>query len=520
MLLPLLALIMAAFKSFDEELITHLVQTVLWETVQTSALLAIGTLIGTVLLGVGCAWCVERYEFRGRRLLAWLLVLPLAMPTYVIAFAYTDLLQFSGPLQRWLRHSIGFNGYLPDIRSLWGAIVLFSVVLYPYVYLFTRAALGELSSSAIEAARSLGLSSRAVFLRVVIPLVFPALTASAMLVLMETLADVGATYYFGLSTFSANIYRTWYAQNSRGTALILALILLLVVAVIFWIERRARGRAQQITSRTHKPWVKTPLYGSMGAAIAGLLLLPILLGFVFPVATLLWQLLREPELAVDLTRFWQWLSNTFTLGVCGATLTVLLALSFAYGIRFSHSTFRSLLNRMRSVLRFGYAVPGAVIALTILWPMVWLNQMSTQITGFTISLFTGSILALIYAYSLRFFAVADGGVVSGVERITPNLDAAARTLGANSVQVFWRVHRPLMMRSVGVAWILVLIDVMKELPATLLLRPFNFDTLAVITSQLAQDERLAQAALPALAIVVIGLFPVLIVSKLLNKSFH
>ncbi|MBX7228295.1 MAG: iron ABC transporter permease [Burkholderiaceae bacterium] len=520
MLVPLLALIIAAFKSFDEELITHLVQTVLWETVQTSALLAIGTLVGTVVLGVGCAWCVERYEFTGRRLLAWLLVLPLAMPTYVIAFAYTDLLQFSGPLQRWLRHSIGFNGYLPDIRSLGGAIVLFSVVLYPYVYLFTRAALGELSSSAIEAARSLGLSSRAVFLRVVIPLVFPALAASAMLVLMETLADVGATYYFGLSTFSANIYRTWYAQNSRETALLLALILLLLVAVIFWIERRARGKAQQITSRTHRPWVKTPLSGPTGAAIVGLLLLPILLGFVLPVVALLWQLIREPELAVDLPRFWQWLSNTFTLGVGGATFTVFLALGFAYGVRFSHSTSQKLLNRMRSMLRFGYAVPGAVIALTILWPMVWLNQMITQITGSTIFLLTGSILALIYAYSLRFFAVADGGVASGIERITPNLDAAARTLGANSLQVFWRVHRPLMMRSVGVAWILVLIDVMKELPATLLLRPFNFDTLAVITSQLAQDERLAQAALPALAIVVIGLIPVLIVSKLLNKPFH
>lgn len=518
MLLPLMALIIAAVVDFDAEVIIHLTRTVLLETVQASAVLAMGTVIGTVVLGVGCAWCIERHDFIGRRLLAWLLVLPLAMPTYVIAFAYTDFLQFSGPLQRWLRDALGFSGHLPDIRSMWGAILLFSFVLYPYVYLMARTALGELSSSSIEAARSLGLTTRAVFWRVVVPLIFPALTASAMLVLMETLADVGATYYFGLPTFSAGIYRAWYAQDSRGAALTLALLLLLLVSVIFWIERRARGRAQQITSHTHRPWARVPLYGARGVLIGGLLLIPIFLGFVLPVTTLLWQLLREPELTLDLARFGQWLRNTFTVGFFGATLTVFLALAFAYVLRFTRSGSQRLLTTARSLLRFGYAVPGAVIALAILWPVAWLDHLLAQLIGFAIPLLTGTIAALIYAYTLRFFAVADGAVASGIQRITPNLDAAARTLGASSLQVFWRVHRPLMVRSIGVAWILVLIDVMKELPATLLLRPFNFDTLAVITSQLTQDERLAEAAFPALAIVAIGLIPVLLVSRLLNNS--
>jgi iron(III) transport system permease protein len=238
LLVPLLALVATAFVTFDTAALLHLARTVLAETVVVSGILAAGTLAGTLLLGVSCAWCIERYDFPGRQALSWMLVLPLAMPSYVIAYAYTDLLQYSGPIQLWMRTALGFSGRLPDVRSLTGAVILFSFVFYPYVYLMTRTALAELSISAVESARLLGQSRWGVFWRVVRPLIMPSIVAGAMLVLMETLADVGATYYFGLTTFSAGIYKTWFAMGSRSAALMLAVVLLAAVAAVYLIERR------------------------------------------------------------------------------------------------------------------------------------------------------------------------------------------------------------------------------------------------------------------------------------------
>ena len=258
LLVPLLALVATAFVTFDAAALAHLARTVLAETMAVSGLLAAGTLVGTLLIGISCAWCIERYHFPGRQALSWMLVLPLAMPSYVIAYAYTDLLQYSGPIQLWLRTAFGWRGRLPDVRSLTGAIVLFSFVFYPYVYLMTRTALAEMSSSAVESARLLGQSRWGVFWRVVRPLIMPSIVAGAMLVLMETLADVGATYYFGLTTFSAGIYKTWFAMGSRSAALLLAVVLLAAVAAIYLVERRARGRAKQVTTPPHRPWGPGP----------------------------------------------------------------------------------------------------------------------------------------------------------------------------------------------------------------------------------------------------------------------
>ena len=518
LLVPLLALVATAIDTFDVAALAHLAHTVLAETVAVTTVLAAGTLAGTVLLGVGCAWCIERYDFPWRGALAWMLVLPLAMPTYVIAYAYTDLLQYSGPLQRWMRLSLGYTGRLPDIRSLGGAVVLFSFVLYPYVYLLARTALAELSSSAIESARLLGQSRWGVFARVVRPLIMPSIVAGAMLVLMETLADVGATYYFGLTTFSAGIYKTWFAMGSRSAALMLAVVLLAAVAAIYLVERRARGRAMQVTSRTHRPWAPERLPAGRGSLVAAGLFIPVLVGFVIPVVALLWLLAREPELTPTLDRFWMWARNSFVAGVLGATLTLMLAIAFAYAVRFSESTQARLVGATAICLKFGYAVPGAVIALAILWPMAVVDRAVTDALDLAAPLLTNTIVGLVYAYMLRFFAVAYGGVEASMQRITPNLDAAARTLGASRLRVFWRVHAPLLRRAALVAWMLVLIDVMKELPATLMLRPFNFDTLAVIAQQLSQDERLAEAALPSLAIVAVGIIPVILISRLLQRK--
>ncbi len=518
LLVPLLALVATAIHTIDAPALAHLARTVLAETVMVSTILAAGTLFGTVVLGVSCAWCIERYDFPMRNALAWMLVLPLAMPTYVIAYAYTDLLQFSGPVQRWMRLSLGFHGRLPDVRSLTGAVVLFSFVFYPYIYLMTRTALAELSSSAVESARLLGQSRWGVFFRVVRPLIMPSIVAGAMLVLMETLADVGATHYFGLLTFSAGIYKTWFAMGSRSAALMLAVVLLAAVVAIYLVERRARGRAMQVTSRTHRPWAPERLGRGRGLAIAAALSAPVLVGFVVPVVALIWLLAREPEMTPTLDRFWMWAGNSFMAGTLGATLTLMLAIAFAYAVRFSESRQARLVGATAAGLKFGYAVPGAVIALAILWPMAAVDRMITNALDLAAPLLTHTIIGLVYAYMLRFFAVAYGGLEASMQRITPNLDFAARTLGASRLQVFWRVHMPLLRRAAMVAWMLVLIDVMKELPATLMLRPVNLDTWAVIAQQLSQDERLAEAALPSLAIVAVGIVPVILISRLMQRN--
>lgn len=520
LLAPLGALVVTAVTGFDAAAMTHLARTVLVESVAVSALLTGGTLIGTVAIGVGAAWFVERYRFPGHASLAWMLVLPLAMPTYVIAYAYTDLLQFSGPVQRWLREGAGMgwhmSGRLPDIRSLPGAILLFSFVLYPYVYLMARTALADISRSSIDTARLLGCSGIRLFTRVVLPLIAPAVTAGAMLVLMETLADVGATQYFGIQSFSAGIYRAWFALGNRSAALMLAVALLAAIAVIFAIDHLARGRAKRVTSRTHRPWPPARLSGVKAIVMATFMFVPVFIGFVLPSAALLWMLAGEPELTTNLQRFWQWTRNSFVAGVIGASVVLLLSIGFVYTERFAGARGHRMLALTATGLRFGYAVPGAVIALAILWPVANVDRAVADALGLSSNLLTNSLIALIYAYTLRFFAVAFGGIEAAMERITPSLDAAARSLGSGRFAVFRRVHLPLLARPAMVAWMLVLIDVMKELPATLMLRPFNYDTLAVIAQQLAQDERLAEAALPALAIVAVGVIPVILVSRLMR----
>ncbi|MGL4576931.1 MAG: ABC transporter permease, partial [Burkholderiaceae bacterium] len=454
-----------------------------------------------------------RYDFAGRALWGWLLVLPLAMPTYVVAYAYTDLLQFSGPVQRAMRESFGFTGRLPDVRSLPGAILLFSFVLYPYVYVMARTAFAEISASAVESARLLGQTRWQIFRRAVLPIAWPSVAAGAMLVLMETLADVGATHYFGLQTFSAGIYKTWTALGDKGAAVLLAVVLLLVVVGVFALERRLRGRARRVGSRTHRPWGREALSTRAAVGVTALLATPVLIGFALPVGALLWMLAREPEWVTNMARFWQWTANTFMAGALGATLTVALALAFAYALRFASGATRIAQQGMSTALQFGYAVPGAVIALAILWPVAAADRWVSALLNLDATFLTGSITVLVLAYMLRFFAVAFSGLQAGMERITPHLDDAARTLGATTSQVFARVHWPLLSRALLAAWLLVMIDVMKELPATLMLRPFNFDTLAVIAQQLAQDERLAEAALPSLAIVAVGMIPVILIAK-------
>jgi iron(III) transport system permease protein len=494
----------------------HQWQTVLPEYALNSTLLAAGVGVGVALLGGGAAAAVSLFEFPLRRAFEWALLLPMAMPAYVLAYAYTDFLQYAGPLQTGLRAATGLTGALwPDVRSLPGAAVLFVLCLYPYVYLLTRAALGERAVPMMEAARLLGAGTWRRIREIALPLARPAIAAGVALALMETLADYGVGSYFGLSTVTTGIYKAWLVMNDRIAAAQLASVLLAGVALLLWLERRAQARLRFSATRggaAHSAEARPFVLRGGGAAIAFVLCaLPVAFGFVLPVAVLL-QLAAQDALATQSgahwARFAQWGWTSFRLAATAAVLALALALALAFGRRLHTG---ALLRAASNVAALGYAVPGAVIAVGILLPLAWLQSLAPD-SGLA-ALLTGSVLGLLYAYLVRFSAVALQSVEAGYARVPASIDETARMLGASRRRVFFELHAPLLRRSAIAAALLVFVDVMKELPATLLLRPFDSDTLAVVAYQLARDERLGEAALPSLAIVVVGLVPVLLLSR-------
>jgi iron(III) transport system permease protein len=510
-----------AFDTVALDVLLQQAQTVLPGYVGQSLLLAVA------LLGGATAAAVTLFDFPGRRHFEWALLLPLAMPAYVLAYAYTDFLQYSGPLQTALRRATGAEGALwPDVRSLGGAVVLFVLCLYPYVYLLTRTALAERGVQMMEAARLLGAGLRRRVLEVALPLARPAIAAGVALALMETLADYGVGAYFGLSTFSTGIYKAWLVMYDRVAAAQLASLLLALVALLLWVERRAQRRLRFAAGRggaAHGADARpVRLRGRAAAAAVALCALPVLLGFVLPVGTLaalLWQEAAYSEQGLPWARFAQWSFTSFKLSALAAALAAVLALGLGFALR-QRAGRRSMgrapepLGVGARVVSLGYAVPGAVISVGILLPVGWL-QARWPATG-AAALFTGTLLGLVYAYLVRFSAVALQSVEAGYARVPASVDDSARMLGAGRARLFFELHAPLLKRSVLAAGLLVFVDVMKELPATLVLRPFNSDTLAVVAYNLARDERLAEAALPSLAIVAVGLLPVLLLSRALR----
>ena len=509
-----------AFDSAAAEVLLHQWRTVLPDYVGQSLLLVLGVGIGTAMMGVGAAAAVTLFDFPGRRIFSWALLLPLAMPGYVLAYAYTDALQFSGPLQSGLREALGLRGALwPDVRSLWGAIVLFVLCLYPYVYLLTQAALGERAVQLMEAARLLGADLERRLLQVAFPLARPAVMAGVALALMETLADYGVGAYFGLNTFTTGIYKAWLSFGDRHAAAQLATVLLLVVGVLVWMERRAQSRLRFSTSRGpgSSPEARpVQLQGAAAWAALAACLLPVLLGFLLPVALLLRLVTLEAlhgEFGLPWERFGQWAWASLRLSGLAALAAAGMALLLAFASRLRP---HPLLGAGVRVVSLGYAVPGAVIAIGLLLPSGWAQQRwpDSQIG----TLLTSTSLGLVYAYLVRFSAVALQSVEAGYARLPGSLDETARMLGAGNARILGRIHLPLLHRTVLAAALLVFVDVMKELPATLALRPFNSDTLAIIASQLARDERLAEAALPSLALVVVGLAPVILLSRAMRRG--
>ncbi len=518
--------ILLSWLAFDADaaaVLRHQWDTVLLDYVLQSLGLVVGVGVGTAMMGVGAAVAVVLFDFPGRRSMEWALLLPLAMPAYVLAYAYTDALQYSGPLQMGLRQTMGWNGALwPDVRSLWGAVVLFVLCLYPYVYLLTKAALGERAVQLMEAARLLGADLERRLLDVALPLARPAVVAGVALALMETLADYGVGAYFGLSTFTTGIYRAWLSMNEPRAAAQLASLLLVVIAVLLAMERRAQARLRFGSSRSGNPQAgdarPVRLQGASAAMAWLLCAVPVAAGFLLPAAWLgamLWRDLALNEAGLPWERFLAWAWSSFRLAGLTATLALALALSLGFALRRRTQLLDRALNVAARVLALGYAVPGAVVAVGILLPLGALQARWPEL-GLG-ALLTGSVAGVVLAYLVRFSAVALQTLEAGYARVPASVDETARMLGASAARTFWRLHLPLLRRSALAASLLVFVDTMKELPATLVLRPFGSDTLAVVAYNLARDERLAEAALPSLTIVAVGLLPVMLLARAMRQ---
>lgn len=519
--------IFASWLSPNLAIWQHLTSTVLSTYLLNSLLLAGGTGLLSLLLGGSLAYLVARYQFYGRQWLSWALMLPLAMPAYIIAYSYAGLLDVAGPLQSTLRELTGWryqDYWFPPVRSLGGAIVVLSLVLYPYVYLLARQAFSAQNPAWQEAAQSLG--GRHYLWRVALPLARPALLGGVALVMMEAFADYGTVAYFGVPVLTTGIFRVWFGMGALDAAAQLsALLCSLVVGLVLlevWQRRQQRFFDRSSGSR-RMPLQQLSARRSL--LVCGYLSLVLTLGFLLPAGALtVWAISARdswPQLA-----FTDLLTNSLLLATASAGLVVLVALVLVYGLRQRPGHLLSAeLHHLLRLSSFGYAVPGTVIAIGVLWPFSQLEQavdvLAEQWFGVRTGLFfTGTVLALLFAYLIRFLAVAVQPLEAALGQIPPSMDQAARSLGCNGWQLWWRVHRPLLTGPVCIAALLVFVDVLKELPATLLLRPFNFDTLAVRTFELASDEQLAAAALPALTIVLAGILPLIWLNHRVQRSGH
>jgi iron(III) transport system permease protein len=518
--LPVLTVLFswAQWNDSSASILAAMASTVLPDYVGTSLLLCVLVGVGVISIGTVSAVAVTLFDFPMRRSLEWALLLPLAMPAYVVAYAYTDYLQFSGPLQNSIRATFGLEGRVfPEVRNVWGAACVLTLALYPYVYLLARTALSERANQLMEAARMLGAPLSRRILRVALPLARPAIAAGTALALMETLADFGVSSYFGIQTFTAGIYKAWLVMDNRVAAAQLATLLLVVVVALLAAEQRAQSRLRFASARVDRSGTESQplrLQGLPAALAWTLCVLPVLFGFVFPVLFMFRALLQgDGVLGLPWSRFVQWSLTSLSLGGLTALLAVGAALLLAAQARL-HLNW--LTRQVIGLVGLGYAVPGAVIVVGLLLPVGWVQATWPQSgVGFWL---TATVLGLVWAYLVRFVAVALQSVQSGFARVPISLDDSARMLGTSGFSLVRRVHWPLLKKPLAAATLLVLVDVMKELPATLVLRPFNTDTLAVMAYQLARDERLGEAALPSLALVLVGLLPVILLSRTLRRN--
>ncbi|MBC7454922.1 MAG: iron ABC transporter permease [Massilia sp.] len=520
---PVLTVVASLLPGAGSQTWAHLLDTVLPSYIVSTLYLCVGVGVGTVTIGAAAAWLVTMHDFPGRRLFEWALVLPLAVPTYVMAYTYTDLLQFVGPVQSWLRATFALSPgsyWFPDIRTLGGAVVIFTLVLYPYVYLLARSAFLERAGSMLDVGRSLGLGPWQRFYRIALPLARPAIAAGAALALMETLADYGAVSYFGVQTFTTGIYRAWFSLGDREAASQLAAALLGFVGLLLLLERLSRGRARfDAGGHRHAGHPGARLGGLRAIGAMLVCLVPLCGGFLLPAGILLHMAITSGDAQFG-ARFIELSINSFVLAALAAILAVAIAVLLAYAARTARG---GLMRRVNRLVGLGYALSGTVIAVGVLLPVTrvdtWLASAIMDITGRSPGLLlTGGIAALVYAYLVRFLAVSLYTVEASLGKITVSMDDAARSLGHGAATTLWRVHLPILRGSLLTAGLLVFVEVMKELPATLVMRPFNFDTLATQAYTLASDERLTEASTAALAIVAVGVLPLILLTREIAHS--
>jgi len=507
-------IVMLSWFSPAGDIWRHLAQTVLGELLRNTVVLMIGVGFGVFVLGAGLAWLIAMCEFPGRRFFEWALMLPLAMPAYVLAFVAVAMLDFSGPLQSAMRAIFGGEVWFPPIRSAGGIVAVMILAFYPYVYMLARAAFLAQGRRMLETGRVFGLTPWAAFLRVALPMARPALAAGVALALMETLADFGAVSVFNYDTFTTAIYKSWQGLFSLPAAAQLASLLLLFVALGLFGERQLRGRARyHVTARTgHEERYR--LVGGRALAASMICILVLSLAFLIPLGQLLVWVWSTAAEDFD-SRYLNFFINTVLLGAAAALVTAFCALLLAY-------TYRLKPDRLvRGAVRFatlGYALPGSVLAVGIMVSFVWFDQWIIEAlrSGLGISVgpvLTGTLAALLLAYGVRFMAVAHGPIDSSFERIRPTLWQAARSLGASNWEILWRVSLPLLRTGLMSAGLLVFVEVMKEMPATLLLRPFGWDTLAIRVFEMTSEGQWDRAALPAVTLILTGLIPVILLVR-------
>ena len=519
---PLIDVVLRALTD-QSDIWSHLVNTVLGLYVERTITLMAGVGLGTLVIGTATAWLVTMCRFPGSRILEWALLLPLAVPAYVLAFVFTDQLEYAGNLQSFLRTVFGWHTkreyWFPEIRSMGGAICVMTLVLYPYVYILARAAFLEQSVCVLEVSRTLGKSAWGSFTKVALPLARPAIVVGLTLVLMEVINDYGTVEYFAVRTFTAGIFDVWLNMNSIEGAAQLSSVLLMFVLVLIVLERTARrGRRFHHTSSKYSDLPSYRLRGWRAGLALTVCTLPVLLGFVLPATVLGIYALRfyEETLSADYGRY---VANSLMLSLSASLLAVAIGLFLAYAVRLSRGPWVKIAARTASV---GYAVPGAILAVGVLGPTGAIDRAAQEIgSGFGIAVtgvLLGTIAPVVYGYLVRFLALSYGTAEASLGKVTPSMDGAARTLGAGPLKALRRVHLPLMRGSLLTAGILVFVDCMKELPLTIILRPFNFDTLATYVFQYASQELLEQSALGALTIVAAGIIPVILLSVTIARS--
>ncbi len=522
MALPVLVVASFLFQPFNENW-THLYENLLEDYVSNSLILMLGVSVGVLSMGITTAWLTSMCEFPLRRFFSWALLLPLAIPAYIIAYTYTGMLDFAGPVQTLLRDTFGWGAsdyWFPEVRSMGGAILMLSLVLYPYVYMLARAAFLEQSVCVLEASRTLGNSPFQSFHRVALPLARPAIVTGLSLALMETLADYGTVEYFGIPTFTTGIFKTWFDVFDEGTAAQLAALLLSFVFILLILEKWSRKRAKfHHTSTKYSSISRFQMTGWKAWLVFFACLMPLLLGFIIPALQLLVWTFTTAEEVID-AAFFTLVWNSVSLAAMAAISAVSIALLLGYGKRLRKT---KAIATSVNIAAMGYAVPGTVIAVGVMVPFAWIDNtvdawMRETFDVSTGLLLSGTLFALLFAYTVRFLAVSIQAIDAGLGKIKPTMDDAGRSLGLTPFGVLKNIHMPIMKGTVLTALLLVFVDVLKELPATLIMRPFNFNTLAVRAHEMAADERLADAGAPALMIVLVGIVPVILLSKAISHA--